>query len=43
MKDINEVLSIELVDNCIVNIARVLIKERNKEVNIAVLMDERLK
>ena len=38
----DEVLSVELIDSCIIDMIRVLIKERNEEVDIAVLIDERL-
>lgn len=38
----DEVLSVELVDSCTIDVARVLIEERNEEVDIAVLVDERL-
>ena len=37
VEDVDEVLSVELVDHCIIDVARVL-----KEVDIAVLVDERL-
>ena len=42
MEDIDNMLSIELVDDYTIEVVRVLIKERNEEANIVVLVDKKV-